>query len=193
MTLLDSLISQGVRAFREPRKAAADVIALGVPREALVPGLMVVVILSVVLNAVAEAVAPTPLGVISHFQLTVFLLILFVSLAASVYKVGQMMGGVGQWHDSLMLAIFFQAIFLPLQAMQVLLVITLPALASFLGLGIFVFGIWVNVNFVAALHGFPGLVKALAVLLLGSLVAGFIMAFAMPLIGISFFGVAPNV
>lgn len=193
MTLLDSLISQGVRAFREPREAAADVIALGVPREALVPALMVVVILSVLVNAAAELVAPTPLATISHFQLAVFLLLLFASFAAAICKVGQMMGGMGTWQDSLLLAIFFQAVFLPAQALQVLLIIIVPPVASLFGLAIFLFGLWVNVNFVAALHGFPGLGKALGVLILASFVVAFVMAFAAPLIGISLFGVAPNV
>ncbi|MEO1026572.1 MAG: hypothetical protein AAFX07_13565 [Pseudomonadota bacterium] len=146
MTLLDSLVSQGVRAFREPREAAADVIALGVPRDVLVPGLMVIVILSVMLNALGEAVAPTPLASITHFQMSVFLLILFVSFAAAVFKVGQAMGGLGEWQDSLLLAIFFQAVFLPAQALQVLLIIIVPPIASLFGLAIFLFGLWVNVN-----------------------------------------------
>ncbi|MEM8801138.1 MAG: YIP1 family protein [Pseudomonadota bacterium] len=193
MTLLDSLVSQGVRAFREPREAAADVIALGVPRDVLVPGLMVIVILSVMLNALGEAVAPTPLASITHFQMSVFLLILFVSFAAAVFKVGQAMGGLGEWQDSLLLAIFFQAVFLPAQALQVLLIIIVPPIASLFGLAIFLFGLWVNVNFIAALHGFPSLGKALGVLVLASVVVAFVMAFAAPLIGISLFGGAPGV
>ncbi|MEL7462414.1 MAG: hypothetical protein AAGJ39_15805, partial [Pseudomonadota bacterium] len=60
-------------------------------------------------------------------------------------------------------------------------------------LAIFLFGLWVNVNFVAALHGFPGLGKALGVLVLASFVVAFVMAFAAPLIGISLFGGVPNV
>ena len=193
MTLLDSLVSQGFRAFREPREAAADVIALGVPREVLVPALTVIVILSVLLNAVGEMVAPTPLAAITHFQMSVFLLILFVSFAAAVYKVGQALGGLGEWQDSLLLAIFFQAVFLPAQVLQVLLIIVLPPVASLFGLAIFLFGLWVNVNFIAALHGFPSLAKALGVLVLASFVVAFIMAFVAPLIGISLFGGVPNV
>lgn len=193
MTLLDSLFSQGVRALREPREAAADVIALGVPREALVPGLLAVVAVSVLLNAVAEMLAPTPLGLITPFQMTVFLMILFVSFALAVYKVGQVLGGLGSWQDSLLLAVFFQAVFLPAQAIQVLLIAVVPALASLVGLAIFLFGLWVNVNFVAALHGFQGLGKAVGVLLLASFVVAVILAFAAPLVGISLFGVAPNV
>lgn len=193
MTLLEALYAQGARVFREPRAAAADVIALGVPREALVPGLFAIVIISVLINAVAEAIAPSPMSVISHFQMTVFLLVLFVTFAASVYKVGQAMGGVGTWQDSLLLSIFFQAVFIPAQVLQVILMATMPAVAGLFGLFLFVFGLWVNINFIAALHGFSSLGRAFGVLILGSFVVAVVMMLVAPLIGISFFGGVPNV
>ena len=108
MTLLDTLYSQGARAFREPRAAAADVMALGVPRDALVPALLLIVVLSVIINAVAEVIAPSPMSTVSHFQMTLFLLVLFATFAFAVCKVGQALGGVGTWQDSLLLAVFYR-------------------------------------------------------------------------------------
>lgn len=193
MTLIETLYAQGARAFREPRAAAADVIALGVPREALVPGLFAVVALSVLINAAAEMIAPSPMSMITPFQMTVFLLVLFVSFAAAVYKVGQAMGGVGTWQDSLLLAIFFQAVFIPAQVLQVILIATMPAVAGLFGLFLFVFGFWVNVNFIAALHGFTSLGRAFGVLILGSFVVAVVMILVAPLVGISILGGVPNV
>lgn len=193
MTLLETLFSQGARAFREPRAAAADVIALGIPREALVPAMLLVVVLSVIINAAAEAMAPSLMSTVTHFQMTVFLMALFVTFAMAVCKVGQAMGGIGQCSDSLLMAIFFQAIFIPLQVLQVILLAVSPVIASFLALFLFVFGIWVNINFIAALHGYPSLGKAFGVMILSSFVVAVVMMFVAPLVGISLFGAVPNV
>lgn len=193
MNLLDTLFSQGVRAWREPRAAAADVIALGVPREALVPALLLVVVVSVIINAAAEAIAPSPMSVISHFQMTVFLLALFVTFAFAVCKVGQAMDGVGKCEDSLLLAIFFQAIFIPAQVLQVALMVAMPAIAGLFALFLFVFGMWVNVNFVSALHGFPTLGKGFGVLLIASFIVAVVMLLIAPLVGVSLLGELPNV
>lgn len=193
MTLLDTLYAQGARALRDPRAAAADVIALGVPREALPPALFLVVVLGVIINAIAEAIVPSPMGLISHFQMTVFLLVLIVTFATSVCRIGRAMGGIGNCSDSLLLAIFFQAVFIPAQVLQVVLMALSPGLAGAFALFLFVFGIWVNTNFVAALHGFPGLGKSLGVLLLSSIVVAIVMMLVAPFIGISLFGAVPNV
>ncbi len=193
MTLLDALYAQGARAFREPRAAAADVIALGVPREALAPALFLIVALSAIVNAPAEFISPSPMNGISHFQMTVFLLVLFGTFAAAIYKIGQAMGGVGTWQDSLLLAVFFQAIFLPAQVLQVVLMASIPVLSGLFALFLFVFGIWVNVNFIAALHGFSTLGRAFGVLILASIAVAVVMMVAAPMIGISFFAGNPNV
>ena len=193
MTLLETLYSQGVRAWREPRAAAADVLALSPPREALIPAMLLVTVLSVIINAGAEAIAPSPLGAIPHFQLTVFMLALFVAFAMAVCKIGRAMGGIGQCSDSLLLAVFFQAIFVPAQVLQVVLLAVSPIVASFFAVFLFFFGIWVNLNFIAALHGFSSLGKSLGVLILSSVAVAIIMMLVAPLIGISLFGGIPNV
>lgn len=193
MTLLETLYSQGARAFREPRAAAADLIALGIPREALVPGLFLIVVLSVIINAAAEFVAPSPMGAITHFQMTVFLLALFVAFAMAVCKIGQALGGIGTCQDSLLLAIFFQAVFVPAQVLQVVLMAVSPVIAGLFALFLFILGIWINVNFIAALHGYPSLGKSAGVLVLSSFVVAIVMMLVAPLVGISLFGAVPNV
>lgn len=187
MTLLESLLAQAGRAFREPREAAADVIALGVPRETLLPGLLLVVVFSTLINAAAEFIAPSPIGAISHYQMAVFLLVLLTAFAFGICKVGQAMGGIGTCSDSLLLAIFFQAIFIPAQILQLVLMGTAPVLGGLFAMFLFFFGIWVNVHFIAALHGFPTLGKAVAVLLLASFVVAIALLFVAPLLGISLF------
>ena len=182
MTLLDSLYAQGVRAYREPRAAAADVLALGIPREALAPGLFAVVAISVIFNTISEALAPSPFVIISPFQMAVLLLVMMTAFSFAIAKTGQFMGGLGSFPDALLLMIFLQAMFLPAVALQLLLFVFSPALASLFILVVMLFLTWVHINFIAALHGFPTLGKAFGVLLMAVVLTFFALMFVAPLL-----------
>ena len=182
MTLIESLYRQGIRALRAPRAAAADVLQLGVPREALVPGLFAVVAISVILNSISEALAPSPFIVISPFQMVVLLTVMLVAFSFAVARSGKVLGGVGTFQDSLLLMIFLQAIFLPAVALQILLFILLPALAGLFILVVMIFLTWVHLNFIAALHGFPTLGRAVGVLLMAVVLTFVVLMFVAPLL-----------
>ena len=192
MTLFDSLIMQGKRAFREPRATAADVLALGVPKEALAPALLLVVVVSVLLSAASDMITPPPVAM-SYFRMALLMMIIFTSFSLAIAQVGKMMGGVGTFSDSLLLAIFFQAIFIPVQALQVVLMLVSIEVAALLSFAIIIFGFWVNVNFIAALHGFETLGRALAVLLFASFAVAIFLVLVTPLLGISLTGGAVGV
>ncbi len=180
MTLIESLYAQGIRALREPRAAAADVLALGIPREALVPGLFAVVAISVILNTASEALAPSPFVIVTPFQMTILLAVMMVVFSFAVAKAGEMLGGIGKFQDSLLLMIFLQAMFLPAVALQLLLFVLMPALAGLFILGVMIFLTWVHVNFIAALHGFPTLGRAFGVLLMAVFLTFFVLMFVAP-------------
>lgn len=182
MTLIESLYAQGVRAIREPRAAAADVLALGIPREALVPGLFAVVTISVILNTISEALAPSPFVIVTPFQMTILLSVMMVAFSFSVAKAGQYLGGLGTFQDSLLLMIFLQAMFLPAVALQILLFVILPTLAGLFILAVMLFLTWVHVNFIAALHGFTALGRAFGVLILAVVMTFFVLMFLAPLL-----------
>lgn len=182
MTLIESLYAQGIRALREPRAAAADVLALGIPREALIPGLFAVVALSVILNTVSEALAPSPLVVMSPFQMAILLSVMIAAFSFALAKTGQFMGGIGTFENSLLLMIFLQAMFLPAVALQIILFLFMPTLAGLFILAIMIFLTWVHVNFIAALHGFPTLGKAVGVLLMSVILTFFVLMFVAPLL-----------
>ncbi len=180
MTLIESLYAQGVRALREPRAAAADVLALGIPREALVPGLFAVVAISVILNSLSETLAPSPFVVITPFQMVILLSVMMVVFSYSVTKAGHFLGGLGTFQDSLLLMIFLQAMFLPAVALQILLFVLMPTLAGLFILAVMIFLTWVHVNFIAALHGFPTLGRAFGVLVLAVIMTFFVLMFVAP-------------
>jgi hypothetical protein len=182
MTLIESLYAQGLRALREPRAAGADIIALGVPKEALVPGLFAVVAISVILNSVGEAIAPSPFVMITPFQMTILLSVMMVAFSFAIAKTGKFMGGLGEFPDALLLMIFLQAMFLPAVALQLVLALAMPTLAGLLMLVVMIYLTWVHVNFIAALHGFTSLGRAFGVLLMSVVITFFILMFVAPLL-----------
>jgi len=180
MTLIDSLLSQGIRALREPRAAAADVIALGVPREAMAPALLLVVALSVILNSVTEMLAPNPLVHMTPFQMTILVVVMMLAFAYTVFKAGQMMGGIGSFQDSLILMIFLQALFLPAAVIQVALFMVSPGLAGLFIVVVMLFLTWVQINFIAALHGFSSIGPAIGVMIMAMVSTFAVMVLVAP-------------
>lgn len=182
MTLIESLYAQGVRALREPRAAGADIIALGIPREALAPGLFAVVAISVILNTASEALAPSPFVIITPFQMAILLTVMMVAFSFAIAKIGQFLGGLGGFHDALLLMIFLQVMFLPAVALQLALSVVTPALAGLVTLVVMIYLTWVHLNFIAALHGFTSLGRAFGVLLLSVVATFFVLMFVAPLL-----------
>lgn len=182
MTLIESLYAQGVRALREPRAAGADIIALGIPREALAPALFAIVAISVILNTASEALAPSPFVIITPFQMAILLTVMMVVFSFAIAKTGQFMGGLGVFQDALLLMIFLQAMFLPAVALQLVLALVMPALAGLVMLVVMIYLTWVHVNFIAALHGFTSLGRAFGVLLMSVVVTFFVLMFIAPLL-----------
>lgn len=180
MTLIDSLLSQGLRAFREPRAAAADVIALGIPREAMAPALFLVVVLSVILNSVIELLAPNPMIRMTPFQMSILVVVMMVAFAYTVFKAGQMMGGIGSFQDSLLLMVFLQALFLPAAALQVVLFFVSPGLAGLFIVAVMLFLTWVQINFIAALHGFSSIGPAIGVMIVAMVSTFAVMVLVAP-------------
>lgn len=192
MTLLDSLIAQGRRAFSEPRQAAADVLALGFPKEALAPALMLVVVVTVLLSALSDMIVTPPFPM-SYFRMALLMLIIFTSFSFAIAQIGKMMGGVGSFPDSLLLAVFFQAIFIPVQSIQIGLLLVSTEVSALLSFGIIIFGLWVNVNFIAALHGFQSLGRACGVFFLASVAVAVFLLLVTPFLGVSLTGGAVGV
>lgn len=193
MTLLDSLMAQAVRAAREPRQAAADIMALGVPSTAILPAFVLLCVLSVLLVLIAETVAPTILSLWSPFQLTALILVLYGSLAFASCRIGQWMDGNGTYWDALTLITLMLAIFLPIKAVHtVFLVISLP-LAGLLSIALMFYSIWINVMLIAALHGFESLGKSFAVVILSWFAVFVVLSIFGPMIGIDLTEMVPNV
>ncbi len=176
MTLIESLYAQGIRAFREPRAAAADIMALGVPREVVIPALFLVAILSVLLDTALFAAMPEVNVESAPFRSLVFYVAIAGTFAFVITFVGRWFQGVGTIEDALLLVVFLQAMLLPASAIQLALALVSPNLAVMFIFVVALFLIWVQINFVAALHGFSSLWRAAAVTVISSFIVAFVAA-----------------
>lgn len=173
-------------SIMEPSKMAQKVIGLNLPREALWTALALVAVLNVVLLALLQMLSPAPIAfeeqafALSPFAYVAIIGVFLALLVAGTYYTGKIMGGVGTFTATLTIIVWFQSVSLTLEAIQLVLVLISPAIASIFGMLSLGALIWCIVNFVNVLHGFENLGKALATIVLAlvgtALCAGIVLA-----------------
>ena len=194
--MLSAFISLGRQALTEPREAAATLLSMGVPREAHWTAFFLLVVLSVLLNEIVGMMSPAePLA----FAITPIIMVMLTALISAVsiwavWKVGQSMGGTGTFEETLLLTIFLQGILFAGKLVEFVLMLAMPVLAGLFSLALVIFAFWLNINFIATLHGFSSLWRAFGVLMLATLGVALVLVFLMTLTGIGPGTVgAPNV
>ena len=173
-------------SIMEPSKMAQQVIGLNLPREALWIALALVAVLNVVLLALLQMLSPAPIAfeeqtfALSPFAYVAIIGVFLALLVAGTYYTGKIMGGVGTFTATLAIIVWFQSVSLTLEAVQLVLVLISPAIASIFGMLSLGALIWCIVNFVNVLHGFENLGKALTAIVLAlvgtALCAGIVLA-----------------
>jgi hypothetical protein len=189
MTLtLNNLLAMAWRTVKNPREGAAEVLSLGIPREALWPALALVVVLSIILANLAglllagEAGAAMPVGPAATGFIQLALLVVMVF---AVFWIGRAMGGTGSFEESILLVAWLQFVMVCLQVVQtgVLLVSTpLAEIFGLLGVGLF---LWLLTNFVAVLHGFSSLLQVFLMILVSAFGIAFGLSILLTLIGVT--------
>lgn len=178
MSMANTLAALARQSMTEPRPAAANLMALGIPREALWPAFVLVNIVSVVLAALMFGPQEVP-----PFRTAAVSLVSSVLSIMLVLKLGQLMGGKGTFEDTLLLTTFLQAIFLVGQVIQVFISFIFLPLAGLYFFALLIFVIWLNINFIAALHGFTSLWRAFGTLMLASFALAMLFMFYLGLTG----------
>lgn len=173
-------------SIMEPSKMAEKAIGLNLPREALWTGLALVAVLNVVLLSLLQLLSPAPIVfedqvfALSPFAYVAIVGVFLAMLVGGTFYVGKMMGGVGSFAATLTIIVWFQTVSLTLEAVQLVLVLISPAVASLFGMLSLGALIWCIVNFVNVLHGFESLGKALTAIVLAligtALCAGIVLA-----------------
>lgn len=177
---LSSLVRLSVA---DPEKGAAAVLALNPPIGARWMLLGLVVVLGTVmayllplLGGAGEAL-PTPLSAA--------VLQGGMNLAAVVLvsAVGRMFGGHGSFEDALLLVAWLQIIMLGMQAVQLVVMLILPPLASLVMVASIVLFFWLLSGFICALHGFHSRLRVLLATLGTLFVAAFVFSMILLMLG----------
>lgn len=187
MSYIQSLLPLARQALSQPRESAATLLSMGVPREALWPSFFLLVVLSILmvsLGTSADTVGNEGLLVASPIVMALITAVVSVVSVVAVWKVGQTLGGRGTFEETLLLTVFLQAILFAGQLIELFLALTVPPVAAMFNLAIIVLAVWLNVNFIATLHGFASIWKSFGVLILASIGVALVLVFMMTLAGI---------
>ncbi|MDD9921003.1 MAG: hypothetical protein OXQ92_01795 [Boseongicola sp.] len=188
--MLAPFIPPARQAITQPREAAVTLMGMGVPREALWPSFALLVLLSAILTYLGSGAATGEQIVFTPFH---FVLVSALAGAASVFaiwKIGGAMGGTGTFENTLLLMVFLQALLFTGQLIEFGIFLIAPPIASLFSIVLIVWAFFVNLNFVAALHGFSSLLRSLGCLLLASFGVALVVVSIMAFLGIQMPGAA---
>ena len=190
MPSFGQLMAMVARSVQSPREGAAEVLAMGVPRAALWPIVILVAILSAIMTQLnlmlTRAELPEPLLSIASAPVWMSV-VQFATLAlmiGAVYAIGRAMGGTGSLPETALLLSWLQFILVCLNAAQLVAGVILPPFGALVGLAVSILGLWLLVNFIAALHGFRSLFLVFVMLVVAFLSIIFLMSLVLILFGI---------
>ena len=176
--------------IRAPQEVAQAVLALNLPRNILWLGLALVITLSTLLASAVllmvpmpEAGAGVPMPVVMGLVQAVFLVLVSFGIAV----IGARCGGKGDFDGALALMVWLQAVFLVVQAFQIVAIaIGLSVLADIVSLASIPLFFWLMAQFVTVLHGFSSVWKTFWAIIM------FLIAFAFLLsLVVTSFGLVP--
>jgi len=192
MTLtLQTLLPMVWRTITNPREGAEEVLALGVPRQALWTILLLVLVLSIILGQITTLLVATAAGVTVQGPLAnpmvtgVLQLVLLVVAIYAIHFIGRSMGGKGSVDEAILLVAWLQFVMVCIQVVQTALMLVLPPLASIVGIVGLVLFMWLLTNFIAVIHGFRSLGQVFVMILLSMFVMAFILSILLTLFGVT--------
>ncbi|MGI9391023.1 MAG: YIP1 family protein [Boseongicola sp.] len=189
--MLGLFVPVAKQSLREPREAAATLLSMGVPKPVLWPGFALLVVLSVILIfASGPPTGPSGEVIVSPFGLTISSALAGAASVFLVWKIGGLLGGKGGFDETLLLTVFLQGMIFVGQLVELAVFFVIPPLADIYYIALIVFMFWLNLNFIAVLHGFGSLWRAFGVLVLASIGVAFVLVFAMSLAGVRIAGAA---
>lgn len=187
---LNHILRMVGRTIRSPREGAEEVLALGVPKEALWTIFALVIVLSVILTQITAMIVgvandpAAPVFFTSPVASGLIQIVLLTMMVAAVQAVGRAFGGTGQFPEALLLVTWLQFIMVCLQVAQTLALIILPPLAQIIGMISLVLFLWLLTNFVAVLHGFRSLAQVFVMILVSAFGFAFVATLILAILGV---------
>lgn len=170
-----------IDTFRRPREAARRLLALDLGGDTVVQVALAVTCAEVVMANVAARMAETPLDPMTEALLNNPLLGALVQLGLLVltvvltWKIGRLFGGQGGVEGAFRSIVWLNTVMLVLQAVQVLLLGVVPAIAVAMSALTMGWLLWAFASFTAELHGFRNVFAVAA----ASVIAGVVVLFGL--------------
>ncbi len=152
-------------SIMEPTASARQALAMNVPRNVLWTALALTAVLNVIFVVTLQYITNTPVVMqdqmlpTTPFGFLAIMAVFLVMFVFALFHAGRMLGGSGTLDGSLTLMVWFQAISLTLEAVQMVLALISPAIATLFGLLALGALVWCFMNFIKILHGFDNLLK----------------------------------
>lgn len=185
------LMAMVLRTLQNPREGAAEVLALGIPREAHWLLVAIVVVLSTLLTeffaviammgSAAEAMGQP--GLVMTLAVHLGSLVMLIVL---VQGLGRTMGGTGRIEETTVLMCWLQFVMMVVSVAQSVLIMLMPPIAAlvlFAGVGIL---LWLLTHFVAVLHGFKSLAGVFGMILATAFMIAFALTILLSIAGVEF-------
>jgi hypothetical protein len=188
---LNTLLPMVWRTIKNPREGAEEVLALGIPREALWSLLLLVLVLSIILGQittllVASAAGVTIGGPLANPMVTGMLqLALLLVTIFAIHFIGRGFGGTGNLGETILLVAWLQFVMVCIQVVQTAFMLFLPPVRSLLGIVGLVLFLWLLTNFIAVIHGFRSLGQVFVMILVSMFVLAFALSILLTLAGIT--------
>ena len=179
-----------VLTLRKPEAAMQALRGLGLPMSALWTLLLLAVTLSTLLACLSLILFPVEADnalsrLLAHpLSLAGIQLGAMVLSALMMAQVGRMFGGRGDFPDALLLVAWVELILVGLQAVQLVMMLLLPASAGVLSVVAFGLFLYLAVTMTKALHGFTSTGKVVLGLIGSLFVLGFVLSLLAAALGI---------
>jgi hypothetical protein len=170
-------------SLADPEKGAAAVMALDPPTGARWMLLGVVVALGTVMAYLLPLLSDTGAALPTPMSAAALQGAMNLAAVVLVSGVGRMFGGHGRFEDALLLVGWLQIIMLGMQALQLVVLLILPPLASLVMVASVALFFWLLSGFICALHGFRSRLGVLLATLGTLFVAAFIFSMILLMLG----------
>lgn len=185
-----------ILTLRNPREAARQIIGWQLSRDTLWTALALAAAVNTLIFSASILIVPSP-GMPAFFNnpLVMFVILagVMVIMTHGLYWTGRAIGGQGDLGDVLALVVFLQILRIVAQVAIFLLMFVSPTLSVFASLATGLFGLWILLNFIAVAFNFPGLGRAIGVLLISAAAIVLGLSLLLSVVGIAAQGVVPNV
>lgn len=192
----DAVKDLALETLQSPRTAAQKVMSLGLSRDVLWSGLVLVACINSIVYSLslfvsdASALPPLLRNPVMFFMLVTGLQVLTVH---GFYWGGRALGGSGDLGELLSLMVWLQALQAAANAALFIVLFLSPGIEQLLSLGVGLIGLWITLNFITEAMRLPGLLHAVGVLVLATLGIAFGLIILASMIGLGALGVPANV